>query len=174
MTLAIFLFAVGMMLVVLEVFIPSFGLLTIGALCCFGLSVWRALAESGPTAAWGIGVVGPILTNVILYFGIKIIPRTSLGRGLVLFNPADDGADVPPTVTETYAVTAEGGTEEEEMLPLVGKEGVAQSDLRPAGVAIIDGERIDVVTEGGMIDAGARIKVVDVEGNRIVVRRVRV
>jgi len=173
-TLAIFLFAVGMMLVVLEVFIPSLGLLTVGALCCFGVSVWRALVVSGPTAAWAMGVIAPILTAVILYFGFKIIPRTSLGRGLVLFNPADEGADVPPTVTETSAVTAEGGTEEEEMLPLVGKEGVAQSDLRPAGVAIIDGERIDVVTQGSMIDAGARIKVVDVEGNRIVVRRVRV
>jgi len=173
-TLAIFLFAVGVMLVVLEVFIPSFGLLTMGALCSFALSVWQAYSTSGDTAAWIMGVVAPVLAIAILYFGFKIIPRTRFGRGLVLYDPADEGVEVEATASETSRVTAEGGTDEDEMRPLIGKEGVAQSDLRPAGVATIDGRRVDVVTEGEMIDAGGRVRVVAVEGNRIVVRRVRV
>lgn len=173
MTLAIIVFAVGVMLVVLEVFIPSFGLLTVGALCCFGLSVYLAYATAGSTAAWVMGVVAPVLTALILYFGFKFIPRTSFGRGLVLFTPSDEGVEEEPSSTETSAVTADGGTSEDELRSLIGEEGVAQSDLRPVGVAVIAGRRVDVVTEGAMIDTGGRVKVVAVEGNRVVVRRVR-
>ena len=52
---------------------------------------------------------------------------------------------------------------------LEGKEGVAQSTLRPAGTALIDGVRVDVITRGEMIAARTRIKVIAVEGNRVVV-----
>lgn len=55
---------------------------------------------------------------------------------------------------------------------LLNCTGVAQTRLRPSGVAIINDRRLDVVTEGGMIERGARIKVVAVEGARIVVREV--
>ena len=105
MTLAIVLFAVGVMLVVLEVFVPSFGLLTLGAVCSFALSVWLAHASAGATAAWVMGAVAPVLTVVILYFGFRFVPRTSFGRGLVLFSPADEGAVVPPTASETSTVS---------------------------------------------------------------------
>jgi membrane-bound serine protease (ClpP class) len=47
---------------------------------------------------------------------------------------------------------------------------VAQSNLRPSGLALIDGKRIDVVTEGPMIERGTPVKVVAVEGMRVVVR----
>jgi membrane-bound serine protease (ClpP class) len=167
-------FAVGVMLVLLEIFIPSFGLLTVGAIVCFVASIWKAYDPEHPGAAVVMGILAPLVTISILYFGLKYIPRTSWGRGLVLRHPSDEGAKQPPSASEASALTAEGGTEEDEMRPLVGKEGVAQSDLRPAGVAVIEGRRVDVVTEGAMIDAGARVKVVAVEGNRIVVRRVRV
>jgi membrane-bound serine protease (ClpP class) len=51
-----------------------------------------------------------------------------------------------------------------------GHTGVALSPLRPAGIAEIDGTRLDVVSDGGFIDAGTSIEVTRVEGNRIVVR----
>ena len=174
MSLAIFVFAVGVLLVILEVFIPSFGLLTLCAAGCFAVSVWQAYRASGSAAAWAIGAVAPVLTVVILYFGLKYIPRTSWGRGLVLRDPADGGARVPPTSSETAYLSPEGGTDEDRLRPLIGKEGVAQSDLRPVGVIAVDGRRVDVVTEGAMIDAGSRVKIVAVEGNRVVVRKVKV
>jgi membrane-bound serine protease (ClpP class) len=52
---------------------------------------------------------------------------------------------------------------------LLGKEGLAHTTLRPAGTALIDGVRVDVVTRGELIDARTRIKVIAVEGNRVVV-----
>ena len=54
---------------------------------------------------------------------------------------------------------------------LIGKQGEAKSNLRPAGFALIEGRRIDVVTRGGMIDSGRAVTVVAVEGNRVIVKR---
>ena len=173
MELAIFLFVVGVLLVVLEALIPSFGLITVMAVGAFGLSVWRAYSVS-PAAAVIMGVTAPLLTVAILYFGIKYLPRTSWGRGLVLRDPAEDGTQLPPTASETAAVTAEGGTSEATLRKLVGAQGVAKSDLRPVGIVVIDGHRVDCVTEGAMIEQGARVTVVAVQGNHVVVRQVKV
>jgi len=52
----------------------------------------------------------------------------------------------------------------------LGKEGEAQTDLRPAGIVLIDGRKVDVVTSGEGVDKGKRVRVLKVEGNRIVVR----
>ena len=54
----------------------------------------------------------------------------------------------------------------------LGKKGRASSALRPAGIAEIEGERVDVVSDGEMIDAGQFVEVTRVDGNRIVVRRI--
>ena len=54
---------------------------------------------------------------------------------------------------------------------LLGEVGVTQTALRPSGMTDFDGRRVDTVTEGGMIDKGARVKGIQVRGNRVVVRR---
>jgi membrane-bound serine protease (ClpP class) len=98
-----------------------------------------------------VGVV--VLLGLTVYLWIKFFPRSSLGQKLTLnedgkaFKAADDRSS------------------------LVGKEGVAHSELRPAGFALIDNHRMDVVSEGGMIAKGQPIKVIRVEGNRVVVRK---
>lgn len=171
---AVILFVAGVLLVVLEVFIPSFGLLTVGAIACFALSIWGLYDPDRPGPAVAMGILAPIIAVSVLYFGLKYIPRTSWGRGLVLRTSSDDGAPEPITSSEAVSLTPDGGTAEKQLLPLVGREGVAESLLRPAGVALIDGRRVDVVTEGTMVDAGSRIKVIAIEGNRVVVRRVQV
>lgn len=53
-----------------------------------------------------------------------------------------------------------------------GREGVAVTDLRPAGIVIIDGRKVDVVTAGDLIARGRRVRVARVEGNRVVVRAI--
>jgi len=55
---------------------------------------------------------------------------------------------------------------------LVGQSGTALTTLRPSGTAIINGKRVDVVTEGPFIERGAAVEVVAVEGMRVVVRTV--
>jgi membrane-bound serine protease (ClpP class) len=53
----------------------------------------------------------------------------------------------------------------------LGKRGVAATTLRPAGIARIEGARVDVVTDGEYVEAGEPVEVTRVDGNRIVVRR---
>ena len=59
------------------------------------------------------------------------------------------------------------GTERPELL---NQSGAALTTLRPSGTAVINGQRVDVVTEGSLIEAGTPVKVVAVEGLRVVVR----
>jgi membrane-bound serine protease (ClpP class) len=61
------------------------------------------------------------------------------------------------------------GTERPELLD---QTGTALTNLRPSGMAIIDGKRVDVVTEGALIERGTPVRVVAVEGMRVVVRAV--
>ena len=61
------------------------------------------------------------------------------------------------------------GTDKPELLNQTGK---ALTPLRPSGTAVIGGKRVDVVTEGPFIEPGTAIKVVAVEGMRVVVRSV--
>ncbi len=55
---------------------------------------------------------------------------------------------------------------------LVGHEGSTLTPLRPAGMALIDGNKVDVVSGGTFIDKNARIRVVELSGNRVVVRSI--
>ena len=54
----------------------------------------------------------------------------------------------------------------------LGAIGVCVTDLRPAGTITVDGEPLDVVTEGGFVKAGARVKVINVDGSRVLVRQI--
>jgi membrane-bound serine protease (ClpP class) len=68
----------------------------------------------------------------------------------------------------SHKAVGEIGTEKPELL---NQTGTALTPLRPAGTAVLQGKRVDVVTEGQMIERGAAVKVVAVEGMRVVVRQ---
>jgi len=63
-----------------------------------------------------------------------------------------------------------GYTSSDERIDLEGSYGVAQTDLRPYGVALINDERVDVTTDGEYIQKGTRVQVVKVKGMNVVVR----
>ena len=52
---------------------------------------------------------------------------------------------------------------------MLGAEGVAETELRPSGIARLNGRRSDVVADGEFIPQGTRVRVIEVSGNRIVV-----
>jgi membrane-bound serine protease (ClpP class) len=80
-----------------------------------------------------------------------------MGRRLILETalPAQAGFASPPEADHGW----------------LGKRGIAASTLRPAGLAHLNGTRVDVVTEGEYVEADEPIEVIRVDGNRIVVRR---
>jgi len=150
-TTIIALLLAGYLLVFFEIFVPGgvIGLLG-GVLVVAGIAC--GFVFKGPT--WGaVLLVGSGLLGLIgFWLWIRLVPKTPLGRRLMLDRDARDW--------KSSDVARQG---------LEGKEGVAHTTLRPAGTALIDGQRVDVVTRGEMIEARTRIKVVAVEGNRVVV-----
>lgn len=168
-------FIIGVILLLLELFvIPGFGIAGIsGILCMLAGFVWIMIPYlPGKTAEfdnpWGefgmddlnmalLRMSASIVLGVIAFWILaKLFPKTSLFTKLVHVGSASSDAGFD-------------GTDEKKNQPLVGKVGVAKSVLRPSGIAVIDGKRVDVVTQGAFIEAGTKIRVKEVKGVRIVV-----
>jgi membrane-bound serine protease (ClpP class) len=155
----------GLVLLVLEIFvIPGFGLagvLGIGALLA-GLSL--SLIGGGATWEFILRAAGRVVFSLLLALVaslavLRFLPRLPFGRRLIL---------------ETGLLAGAGGSSAPESDRMwLGKSGTALSPLRPAGIAEIEGERVDVVSDGDLIEPGVPIVVTHVDGNRIVVRRDR-
>src|SRR5215813_13589159 len=155
----------GLVLLVLEGFvIPGFGLagvLGIGTLLA-GLSL--SFVGAGAPWAFIIKAAGSVVFSLLLALGARIallrfLPRLPFGRRLIL--------ETGLSASQEYAAAPESASH------WFGKRGIAISPLRPAGFAEIEKQRVDVVSDGEFIDAGAPIVVTRVDGNRIVVRRHR-
>jgi membrane-bound serine protease (ClpP class) len=140
------------LLVFFEIFIPGGILGMIGALIIAVGLVAGFLPPNSP--AWGAGLlaISSGLGLVGFYLWLKFFPRSPVGRKIILENDAKDWHGFDP-----------------DQKKLVGTEGVSHTPLRPSGVAIIDGRRLDVVTRGERIPVNQPIRVIKVEGNRVVV-----
>ena len=149
MGLVITLFVVGAILLLLETVLPGMIAGIIG-LICIGVGVVQSFLLFGTeTGSYVLaGVVVALMLGTFLW--LKFFPDSRAGR---LF--------------ASQQTVGEIGTERPE---LVGLAGTALTPLRPSGTAIISGQRIDVVTEGAMVDRNTPVKVVAVEGMRVVVR----
>lgn len=160
------LFGAGLVLLFLELFvIPGFGIAGvagIGALLA-GLS----LSMIGGGASWEyiIRAVSHVVFSLLLallasLLMLRWLPRLPVGRRLILETGLGTG--------QMYASAPESD------ISWLGKQGITISPLRPAGIAEIQDQRIDVVSDGEFIESEAPIIVTRVDGNRIVVRRHRV
>lgn len=147
------LFVAGILLIFLEFFLPGAisGTLGVSALI---FSLFLA-GEDG--IQMGVSILIAIFLSVLVFFiMIKIF-----NKKLVLFNKM---------VLSESAKKEDGYVSNINRTDLLGKEGIALTILRPSGTVIINNERVDVVSEGGFIEQNAVVKVIKVEGARIVVR----
>ena len=118
-----------------------------------------------------MGVIGVVLLFVSTVLGFKhhwMIGAAQVGAALVA-TPLCFWIAVRRLSLKT---TIQGNSFAQNYDAFLGKEGLAQTTLRPAGIAIIEGRKMDVVTAGENVEKGSRVKVTKVEGNRIVVRSV--
>jgi membrane-bound serine protease (ClpP class) len=139
----------GLVLVLLEVFVPSGGLLGLLSLGSLGLGVYGFFQQGEVLLAISGIVLSVGFIFAVLKFGLK---RISFSGVL--------GPQVSSSVQEGLAA-------------LVGKDGVTLTPLRPAGMARIDGKKVDVVTTGGFIEKDCRVRVLEASGNRVVVGEIR-
>lgn len=149
------LIAIGYLLAVVEIFVPGgiFGVIGTALIIC---GVLGSAYTYGSAVAVPLGF-GCMIGGVILFaFWVNFFPRSWIGRRINL--------EASNTRDEGYSSQAAG------MVELVGKRGTAQTDLRPAGVALIEGRRVDVVTEGMFVDKGSAVVVASADSNRVIVR----
>jgi membrane-bound serine protease (ClpP class) len=152
----------GVALLLLELLVvPGFGFAGILGIVALAAALVMSVVGSGATPEFLMLAAGRIVLALLAallasFLLLRFMPRTPFGRRLIL--QSDLGAG-----------QAHGSAPETD-LRLLGKRGHASSPLRPAGLAEIDGERVDVVSEGELIQPGTPVQVVRVDGNRIVVR----
>ncbi|MFO8065899.1 MAG: NfeD family protein [Spirochaetota bacterium] len=152
------LIAVGLVAIFAELLIPAFGIIGIAGLGSVIAAVAFAYNEHGEGLGTLVLAVALVTTPLALFLGLKYFPRTFIGKKLILNDSFDSSSGYTSYTEESYR-------------NLVGKEGYARTTLRPSGMADIDGERLNVVASGEFIEHGAAVRVVRVEGSRVVVRR---
>ncbi len=155
----LFLVVVGLGLIVAEVFFVSGGLLGVAAAVSLVTSIFLAFTHHGQVTGLlflGTAAVGAPAT---LAFAFKLLPRTALGRKIILSGPRHE---------DVHGAASEPGLDR-----FAGRDGVAECTLRPSGFARIDGVRVDVVTRGEIIEAGSAVRVLQVDSNRVLVREIR-
>jgi membrane-bound ClpP family serine protease len=152
---AIFLFLLCAVLLVAEVFVPSFGLITLCSLTCLaaGLSIFFKIS---PAAGWtGVGAAIVMIPSVLV-FAYKILPKTAFGKTVLLDGPKRPKGDAIPDT--------------EQLQELLGKKALVISPLRPVGMCDFDGKRLECVAESGYVDKGKTVEVIKVEGTQLTVR----
>jgi len=157
LVLAIFLFVACAILLVFEIFIPSFGILTVLSLACLtgGIAIFFAY---GTLAGWiGVGIAA-ILIPLIWFWTYRLFPQTSIGRKMILGKPDTGRGDAVPDC--------------QDLQQMLSKVGIVRTPLRPVGICDFDGRRLECVSERGFVDVNQIVKVIRVEWATLTIRPV--
>jgi membrane-bound serine protease (ClpP class) len=146
------LIALGALLLVLETFVPG---LIVGAAGILSLIAAAALTywHYGTTAGHTLLFCLLLAAGGFFLWWLQYVPRSWFGRRCTLNEVVGGHAEAPQA-------------------SLHDATGPALTPLRPVGTASLGGRRVDVVAEGDLIEAGENVRVVRVDGTRVVVRRV--
>lgn len=151
-----FLFIIGILLIIIELFVPSFGILAI---------------LGGGAVITGILMASVSIQSGLISFAVALVIAIII---IVIFSKTQKGKSVWNKFVLKEKLTSEEGFISADLQnELVGKEGVTITALRPAGTALIGEKRVDVLTEGGFVDANKAVVVVKAEGTWVVVREIK-
>lgn len=151
-TLAVVLLVVGFILMCIEMYIPGFGVFgTLGGVMLIGGII---ATKPTPLQALIMVVVIVALLCIVLSLSIHSASKGRLSKSKFVLKEVS---------VERSAV--------EDMEYFIGKDGVSLTVLRPAGMAEFEGVKLNVVSDGEFIPAGAHVSVARVDGNRIVVQK---
>jgi membrane-bound serine protease (ClpP class) len=145
---------IGIMVIIAEIFIPSLGVLAVIALALLSYSLYIVFTSISTTAGVIFTGLDIIIVPLIVVLGIKILAKSPLALKRELSK--QNGVVSQKEKLENY----------------INMKGTAVTDLRPAGMAQINSQRVDVVTDGEYIEADTPVIVTGVAGNRIVVEAI--
>lgn len=152
-TWAIILMLIGCALVVLEVFVPSGGILgMLSGLAILGSIIFAFRRD--PTAGLAFVLISLVAVPTLLGLAFRVWPHTPMGKAFLGELPSEE---------ELKPIDARR--------ELVGRIGVAKTMMLPSGSVLVDGHWLDAVSQGDAIEPGAPIIVVEVRANRVVVRQ---
>jgi membrane-bound serine protease (ClpP class) len=161
----ILMFIVGIALILLEIFvIPGFGIAGISGIILVFASLFFSLIGGDPFLDFELVSraiiqlsLSLVIALVLIFVLAKYLPKTSVFNKFVL------------SVSEK---STDGFSSHSFAEDLIGAEGIALTTLRPAGTAEINGRRVDVMTESEYVEKGKKIKVLAVDGIRVLVKEV--
>jgi membrane-bound serine protease (ClpP class) len=144
----------GLVLFGLEAAVPGFGICGIGGILCFTVAAYMYLGGGAGAvlviaAAYAVGLA-------LLYLLCTRLPAESRWNPLILLERQRGGKEAAALPDKT---------------DYTGQEGEALTLLRPAGVVLLGGRRVDALSEGDFIPAGTKVKVSRVEGSKVFVER---
>ncbi len=148
---------VGLFVMVLEVFIPSGGLLGFVSIAAIVAAIATAFAEQGIGSGFLVLSITAVAVPSTLAIAFHLFPSTPLGRRIMPSPP--EPQDLVPAKKQR-----------ERLKELVGRQGRAVTDLVPWGQVEVADERIEAVSRAGAISSETRIEVVGTEGRAVVVR----
>lgn len=152
------LLGIALLLVVVEVFIPSAGVISLIATV---VAIAGIVALFRVSVSWGVaGILSMlVLGPTTALFALRILPSTPFGKKLLF----GERGEAEPILADPA---------EDENRALMGEEGVAVTDMRPVGAIRVGGKRMQATSEVAMIRAGTAVRIMSVEGNHIRVRPV--
>ena len=147
---------IALVMFVIELFTPGIGVAGATGLLSLIAVIVMQLGWGHPQVALYIIAIALLLIILGLVWVIRSMQRGRLSKSFLVLNERSSGTSVPDVASAKE--------------DLVGKTGIAISTLRPAGIAEIDGKRIDVISAGTFIEKGEAITVIKAEGMQILVR----
>lgn len=152
-------FVVGIALLVIEAFVPGFGLPGISGIVLEVAAVTLTWLNHGPLAALGMTIAVLALIAIAISMSLRSATKGKLSRSKL--------------VLQQREINEEGYRAQEDMKVFLGREGIATTVLRPTGMATFDGVKLNVVSDGVFVPAETKVRIVQVEGSRIVVQVVK-
>lgn len=152
--MSLVLFILGLILLVIELMIPGFGLPGISGIVL--VVVGTILAMNNLKMALMSLSIAIVISAVVSYYLVRLGFKSKIFNSIILSNKLDK---------------EKGYSSSSALDHLMDIEGIALSELRPAGFIEINGEKYDALSEGEFINKNSQVKVVRVEGSKIYVRR---
>jgi len=154
--IAILLFVAGFVLIGVEMVVPGFSVPGITGIICLIVGIF--LAADGIKEGVIITLIVIVLLAVMMFILFKMLASGKLKSSIVLREEQNNESGYISSGDLQY---------------LLGKEGVALTDLRPSGKSDFEGVTFDVITEGGYITKDAKVVIQKVQGSKLIVREIR-
>jgi membrane-bound serine protease (ClpP class) len=165
----ILLLGAAIVLMIMELFVPSGGLISILSGVAAVASV---VAFFRYNTMWGWVALGMyvVLGPIAIIYGFKWWIHSPLGRRMILGGSVNDEDPLDPDATDAMSDEHARRERAAQLRQLIGARGVAVTLLRPVGTVKIEGQRLDAMADSGIIEPGTPIVVTDVYDNQVKVR----